>query len=517
MVNKKSNVIKYIIISILLIILIIVLYLNIDRKKESIKEDDNNETLVSCDKEVSLSVGEKYLLENDSWESSDSSVAIINNGSIEALSEGDTTIKIKKDQKVYCYKVHVEKIKVTSISFNSESIVVKEGESLKLDLNILPSNATDYLITWSSSDENVAMVSENGQIMAKKEGSTIITVKVEDLSSMITVNVIPNFTLDKTNLSLSIDSIDELKVKGISENDSAKVLWNSSDSSIASVDKLGRIIAKNPGTVTITANFNNQTASCVITVKDEKKEVRSYTLNGYTWNNHKYQYWLYKPNNVTSNKYPLVVFLGGNYTVRAYVYNINKYGLPKYISEGKDYPFYMISPYCPHDMDYCGHTGIANFHNNNLHAFVMDLIKYMIDNYNIDPDRIILAGDETGGSGAYFIASTYKNNFSCIVTTDGAGAAYSENNKSYVEPKNLLNIPIWVFQAKNNNPDMYNGIDPNKVGVDRYKINMDYTEKLKNAGCNLKVNVIDGAMYKDTGSIFQKQEVIDWMILNKKR
>nr|WP_245161307.1 Ig-like domain-containing protein [Clostridium botulinum] len=66
-----------------------------------------------------------------------------------------------------------------------------EGSSDKLNAKVLPEDATNKKVVWSSSDEKIAKVDENGKVTAIKEGKVTITAKVEgtDLIDTCKVNV----------------------------------------------------------------------------------------------------------------------------------------------------------------------------------------------------------------------------------------------------------------------------------------------------------------------------------------
>ena len=57
----------------------------------------------------------------------------------------------------------------TSIEINEEIRSMKVGENKNLTATITPNNATDKTITWKSSDENIATISESGIVVAKKQ------------------------------------------------------------------------------------------------------------------------------------------------------------------------------------------------------------------------------------------------------------------------------------------------------------------------------------------------------------
>ena len=67
-------------------------------------------------------------------------------------------------------------IVATDIKINENIASMKEGESQKLTATIIPENVTEKNITWNSSDENIATISSNGEVVAKKAGIVEITV-----------------------------------------------------------------------------------------------------------------------------------------------------------------------------------------------------------------------------------------------------------------------------------------------------------------------------------------------------
>ena len=71
--------------------------------------------------------------------------------------------------------VHGEFIPVSTISVEPSSLELKEGESYALSATISPSNATEKIVHWVSSDKSVATVDTNGLVTAKGAGTATIT------------------------------------------------------------------------------------------------------------------------------------------------------------------------------------------------------------------------------------------------------------------------------------------------------------------------------------------------------
>jgi len=152
---------------------------------------------INVPKSKSLVVGDTYelpltylaspedaVLYNDDfiWKSSQPKVASVTKyGYISASSVGKTIITVKtKDGKLSSQcEITVSDIKVISVT-TTKSVKIGVGEKIKLSYTILPSNATNKKVVWSSSNNNIVEISPDGVISAKKIGTSNITVKSVD-------------------------------------------------------------------------------------------------------------------------------------------------------------------------------------------------------------------------------------------------------------------------------------------------------------------------------------------------
>ncbi len=199
---------------------------------------------------------------NITWRSSDDSVVSVGqDGLIKAVAVGNATIYAKADAIEASCAVHVV-ISVQDIVLNKESLSLVEGQTEQLYASIIPQNATDQLIYWSSSDEKIANVSETGVVEAVSEGSAIITAKIGVIERVCTVNVsrqpipVTSIRLNKEWLDLNIGEKETIIVIKEPENATEEVAikWSSSKSEIASVDEFGCITACQEGYAYITAD-----------------------------------------------------------------------------------------------------------------------------------------------------------------------------------------------------------------------------------------------------------------------
>ena len=81
--------------------------------------------------------------------------------------------------------------------------------------------------------------------------------------------------ISKSSLTLTAGKSATLKVK----NEKKKVTWKSSNKTVASVSKKGKVTAKKAGTATITASAGGNTYTCKVTVKAKKVKVKKIKLN----------------------------------------------------------------------------------------------------------------------------------------------------------------------------------------------------------------------------------------------
>ena len=184
-------------------------------------------------------------------------------------------------------------VPVESVSLdNTEQTFYTIGSTLSLTATVLPADATDKSLEWSSDNTDVATVNENGAVTVVGNGTATITVTTRDqgktASCVITVaQWVTSISLDKSWLSILIYDEATLSVTGIlpyNANDKSYT-WSSSDSAIASVDNNGKVTAKSKGTATIKATANDGGgvfASCLVAVFEEKVDMGIKTSGGKT-------------------------------------------------------------------------------------------------------------------------------------------------------------------------------------------------------------------------------------------
>jgi len=171
-------------------------------------------------------------------------------------------------------------VNVTEVSVNSENLDLKYGETKQISATVLPTNATDKTLTWSSSNTNLVNVDQNGNVTIKsnQNGSAVITVKSKNgKSDTITINVqkvntnvaVTSVSIKETSMTLKYGESKKISATISPTNATDKTLtWSSSNTNLVNVDQNGNVTIK-----------SNQKGSAVITVKSKNGKSDTITIN----------------------------------------------------------------------------------------------------------------------------------------------------------------------------------------------------------------------------------------------
>lgn len=107
--------------------------------------------------------------------SSDPSIVRADGLKLTALKAGEATVTVKSGGVTATCRVKVTLPAASSLSLSAAEMALQPGEEAKLTATVLPSNAQDRTLTWTSSDSKIASVDQNGKVKAIKAGSAQIT------------------------------------------------------------------------------------------------------------------------------------------------------------------------------------------------------------------------------------------------------------------------------------------------------------------------------------------------------
>lgn len=143
--------------------------------------------------------------ESIEWASSDTGVATVDSeGVVTGVAIGTAEINAMVDGKAASSRISVTGIPVESVTLEPTELRLNEGETHTLTATVLPEDATDKGIKWSSADTGIATVDGTGLVTAVSAGETTITVTTDDGGKTATCMVTVSKGHDSVDLGLSV-------------------------------------------------------------------------------------------------------------------------------------------------------------------------------------------------------------------------------------------------------------------------------------------------------------------------
>ncbi len=226
------------------------------------------------------------------WTSGDEKIATVDAGGVvTAIAIGSTTITataVDGSEVTATCKVTVTPKLVTSITLSKEELTLEKTFTAQLTATVLPEDADDRSVVWSSGNTAVATVSQEGLVTAVGVGTADIIVKANDGSEVtatckvtVTPKLVTSISLGNEELTIERTYTKQLTAAVLPEDaDDRSVVWSSGNEEVATVDETGLVTALKVGEASITAIANDGSgvsASCVVTVTPKLAE--SISLN----------------------------------------------------------------------------------------------------------------------------------------------------------------------------------------------------------------------------------------------
>lgn len=359
-------------------------------------------------KKVSLKVVVKPLKAKKSiaFKSSRSSVAKVNSkGTVTAKKAGTSkitvTVRGKNGKKKTAYvnvkvKAETKTIDVTSVTARISQSQLTVGDTAQITAIVSPANATNKNLTYTSSNENVAFVNQEGKVTAKAAGTAKITVKSSNGKSASVDLSVKDRIIDVDRVEVGILPAATV-VKGNTARITATVFpadatdktlkYTSSDETVASVDAAGKVTANETGTTTIKVETSNgKYAEVTITVCDkysvQVKEVRIEDGDDSIYGK------LYAPKQ--EGTWPIVILSHG------YNGNNGQFEI--------DCQLFAENGYMAYAYDFCGGSNVSKSSGNTTDMTIftekqnlLSVFEYIKDMENVDTEQIFLLGGSQGG------------------------------------------------------------------------------------------------------------------------
>ena len=216
------------------------------------------------------------------WASSDTTIATVDEqGVVTGVKVGNATISATttdgSDITATC-EVTVKPVVATGIAVEPIAATITAGETTQLNLTITPESATYKTAAWTSSNDAIATVDENGMVTGVAAGQVQITATTVDgtqLSATSVVTVLPRKASDITVTpdSVALDISGSMRLTAtITPDDVATTLvqWESSDEDVAIVTSKGMVYGVGAGQALIiatTTDGSELSDTCHVTVR----------------------------------------------------------------------------------------------------------------------------------------------------------------------------------------------------------------------------------------------------------
>ena len=162
------------------------------------------------------------------------------------------------------------KVNSVTVSPSEASLTIGGTTTKQLSVTVNVSNGAAQTVSWTSSNTNVATVSNSGLVTAVAAGSATITAtstvdgtKSGTCAVTVTDPTQPSITFDKEQASVTVGST--VTITATTQNGSGNVTWTTSNANIATVNN-GVVTGVAAGSATITGTYSGKTATCAITV-----------------------------------------------------------------------------------------------------------------------------------------------------------------------------------------------------------------------------------------------------------
>ncbi|WP_197531310.1 carboxylesterase family protein [Posidoniimonas corsicana] len=197
------------------------------------------------------------------------------------------------------------------------------------------------------------------------------------------------------------------------------------------------------------------------------------------------QYLLYLPDAYSpeGQPWPLVVYLHGSGLRGRDLDLVASEGPPRLAREGEPLPFILASPQCPQNQSFDP-------------KMVRSLVEHVVEQHQIEREKIYLTGYSMGGFGTWQAAAAYPDLFAAFAPLCGGG--------NPDEAESLAQTPVWAFHG-----------DQDKVVPLEQTTLM--TEAVTNAGGEVTLSILPGMGHAICDDVYSDRSLFDWLLTHRKR
>jgi uncharacterized protein YjdB len=210
------------------------------------------------------------------WSTNNAAVATVNtSGLVTAVGAGTATITVTTvDGGFKATSMANVMVPVSGVVIVQDAVSLNKGDTHQLIATLSPDDASDDSVIWSSEDEAIATVSENGLVTAIAKGETLVKVTTVDgdftaTAAITVIQPVSAVEISHTTLDLKIGETEQLSATIIpADANDHGMSWSSDNNAVATVSETGLVTAVAEGTavVTVTTDDGDFTATCTVVV-----------------------------------------------------------------------------------------------------------------------------------------------------------------------------------------------------------------------------------------------------------
>ena len=213
-----------------------------------------------------------------SWNSGAPGLASVSaNGMVTGLQVGTAVIFATVDGIAGSATVMVRQAPVATVTVNPPTASLQAGQKVTLTATLSDASGntlTGRPLSWSSSDNTIASVTQTGEVTAVGTGVATISATSEGQvgTASITVGLVPVASVTVAPPTPSVDVGATVQLSATTLDAAGNLLtgravtWSSSANAIATVSSGGVVSGLSPGVVTITATSEGQSGTSIVTV-----------------------------------------------------------------------------------------------------------------------------------------------------------------------------------------------------------------------------------------------------------
>jgi predicted esterase len=199
-------------------------------------------------------------------------------------------------------------------------------------------------------------------------------------------------------------------------------------------------------------------------------------------------YYLYLPPGIEEERrsWPVILYLHGRSLRGSDLTMLRRYGLPRYLADGRALPFIVVAPQLPDGQSWTDVERLA------------EILEKVLDRYPADRDRVYVTGYSMGGGGAWRMALAYPQLFAAAAPM---AANWPEPSSEWTRA--LAHLPMRVFHGT---ADEAVPFAPARTMVDA----------LRGAGLDVELQAVQGAGHGDLTTIYGQPGLYDWFLAHRR-